>query len=444
MKNNLLSKSKWLFLAVFFMAVSACTGLKAAPTAMPAATVVSNVSKTALSPVILPTPSSTPVVTKVDNTCWNVNDFIETRPNIENGLVYYDDDQKQNMLLNLGSLEKNELNDFSNSSIISPDGSVFINMNYDENELVITSATGSKSFQIPADVYFGGFLSNNQIRLAVQRSEFDNYVEGKGTTDKFYVLSLSSGDLTPFSVWLPYFYTNIPYLTRIQTHISSNDEYIVYSSDLNYVLYSSSPPNGWNILFDLKTSQIVWSGGQPYDSRHVRVPSWKPDGSAFTLVLPNNDARFLNFHNIDTAGNDVQLTFIEKTLGESYSLNTWNTPQWSYDGRYMAFTLSSGTKRSLFIYDSQTDTLIDLCLSEDLNESLRIYVPLYWSPTKDQLALTMGGKAHWKWVDPSVDKADFIVDVKPDLLVLDITSREIYKFPEKTVSLFGWLSWETP
>ena len=434
-RNLLSAKKKGLAYLVFsfLLIISACStaNVQFTPTVQP--------STPTLTPTIIsPTDTSTvaPTMT-VNQECWKVKPITEAKTEIAGSFVYYDAELKRSMFLDISSLKtKKTLSDFSyNSSVISPDGSTFADIDYEKNKLTVTSAIGSMSFSVPDDAYFGGFLSNDRIWLLVSRAVLHNYVEGVGTTGEYYILSLLTGELASYSVKLPNF--------RADDHPTThNTSYLKYSPDLNYALYSTNASNGWNILLNLKTSEIVWSGGDPdYGSIGVAQPAWKPDSSAFTIISLSDDSKYYaNFHNVYIDGEDVQITHLEQVLGESYFLNT---PYWSHNSRYLAFTANSDSGLTLFIFDSQTNTLIDPCVTENPDESFRIWIPLFWSPASDKLALTWGGKARWEWIDPSKDKAKFVQETPPDVLIIDLTDRVIYKMPS-SISLSGWLSWEIP
>jgi len=446
MKNNFLSKfsvqkilSRSLFLVLFFTSISACIGVNEIST--PMETTVPTSTQTLHPTAVFPTPTSTPVMTTWANEiCWEKRSLDEAKADIAGSLLYLDFQTDEYKFLDVSAKKTKGTRLFVTNSYsevhVSPDGKVFSFFDHESNKFLLFSDGGKKKISIPDSTYFEGYLDTSQIVLRLDLAVAKSYDEKIGATDQIYVLSPDTGELVNKSIFMPEF---------LAFRSDFRDNYWSYSPTLSHLLYVSGFDN---LLLDINSGQLVKNknGGQSFG--HFMFfpdrPFWKFDGSAVTIINQKefSDSPF-NFYNIETGGDFVQLTHLEQLLPAGYYLKAG---YWSPTGRYLAFVATLNADATLYILDLHTNTLITPCVSENRDESQRLFWPLYWSPTGDQLAMDIGGKAKWIQTDPNQDAYKFVREEWYDTVIVDLNRQLVYQIPDAMRSekqeLLGWLSWE--
>jgi hypothetical protein len=370
--------------------------------------------------------TSTPAETVTGHPCWMVQPLHERKEKLLGSLFYIDHEVKKEQLLDLSS-NKTAPTKMKPWSTISPDGSMAAAVN-SEKQLQIYFQNQSKSYEVPDQVDFGGFLSGNQVWLRVLEEDSFGYVADAGRTDKYYVLSLDTGELSFHQIFLPHYWMDL-------SGYSIGHSYVAYSPNRLYAIYSADKqPEGRNVLFDFTKQKVVWRGARLRDAVvGLAYPVWNQDSTAvMTVEFP--DALYFeqNFFRVALDGSHTQATHLEKLINDPYSLHK---PSWSPNGRYLAYWVKRKNNLSLFISDLINNTDFDTCISEDISLSMTYEIPFYWSPDGNKLVLS--GEIKF------ADSNDSIQDIASGLLVIDLENHEINKLPVNGSPL-GWLSWELP
>ena len=421
---SFLGKMVSLLMAVsVLVSVSACSVAEnlVTPTIQPA--IAPTVTPTIIPPTI--TLATTPAETVDSRSCWNIQPLPEDKEKFT-GSLFYMDYKTNKILLDLSNY-KTAPTRMEQWASISSDGSMAASVDTEKNILRLYFQNQYKIYTVPDRVDFGGFLSGNQVWLRMLKDDSAGYVTGAGKTDKYYTLSLDTGELSFHEVFLPYYWMDI-------SGYSSGLNYIAYSPNRLYAVYSADDqPEGRNILLDLKKQKIIWRGAKLRNSViGLAYPIWNHDSTeVITVEFPGVSYHEQNFFRVLLDGSHTQVTHVEKLVNPPYSLHS---PSWSPNGRYISFWVKRDDDISLFIADLINNTLFDTCISENVF-AIWDHGQVSWSPDGNRFALN--GKL--KYTDLSYS----VYGISPDILVVDPGNQEIYKL-SVTGELLNWLSWELP
>ena len=141
---------------------------------------------------------------------------------------------------------------------------------------------------------------------------------------------------------------------------------VIYSPDLERVLYLSNADQylGKAVLWDIVTGNTVWQYSEAGVGTISQIPAWSPLGDQVAVVVGNHLFR------VNYSGLATQLADIGQNEVGRFS--------WSPDGSHIAFWASShhGKTRNLFILDTISNQVVDLCLDTASAEGN----PPLWSP----------------------------------------------------------------
>ena len=420
---------KTLVISLLAVLLSAC----AAPTTIPSATVPETM-----------TPSSA----VADSPCWPTKS-LNSENDIQGSLIFYtaNDQTISPAYLDISSFKIKviQLNreKSPHNFLISSDKNFLADLI--ENNLTLISSTQNFSVDLPLGDYFiDQFLTYKKILIvqsANRQIDSQNFKAEFGFTDVYYIYDPTTNSLTKGSVFLPKF-------------IPSEKGFfaITYSPDMHYVLYHSSLPDEGNkggfTLLDLRDQEVKWNipeSNRLSGAGNKDIPFWMPDANALTYAMfSNEEARELNFYKISLEGTIIQITQLEKLLGDDYELIFPQLSQWSSDAQYLAFraTISSLNGSQLLVWDNKEKKLLIPCLPVDTNAS-----PVYgfdWSLDSKYVIVSL----------PYV-KGESMLSDGPTYyayreLLLDIPNKIIYELPntkdidEELVGMIGWVNWEIP
>lgn len=245
-------------------------------------------------------------------------------------------------------------------------------------------------------------------------------------THEFYLISADDGAVQHHVVHLPRTYAFAP-TTRGWVARP------IYNPTLAYALYAwhSAPGEPYAaglLLWDTQREKIVWEQGRWGWELEDAGIDWSPNGDTAVVTAPPLGSDEMVWQaellEVSTTGVVTQLTH----LSQRYAEYVLRAPKWSPHGRYIAFTYQyqGGTRShldpaSLFIYDTQTQTVIDYCFDAVRDRRPDNTSALWWSPASDQLAFeaTSGG-----------------------ILVVDVATGNAERLPYTL--LLGWVPWTSP
>jgi hypothetical protein len=189
--------------------------------------------------------------------------------------------------------------------------------------------------------------------------------------------------------------------------------YPIYDPTLTRVVYHRSTPMEFEslVLWDMQAGQELWRLEIGEQLWYIQ-PNWAPDGKNFAVGGPPEIyADVFELFTVTRDGQATQVThFGEAGLEEA----TVYQPQWSPDGRYIAFWFDD----SLAIYDVATETVTDYCIPAKNIEGF-----IYWSPDSRQLAANSG----------------VVLDNGPTrTIVVDILENKAVEVA-KEYSVLGWM-----
>jgi len=167
-------------------------------------------------------------------------------------------------------------------------------------------------------------------------------------------------------------------------------------------------------LWDWQTRRELWRLEVKYSPWDIN-PQWSPDGRRFAVGGPveRPDDLVYELLIVDYNGQAEQVTqFKTSEVQEGMILN----PQWSPDGRYVAFWFDD----SLAVYDSSTGIVTDYCL---LSTEASTLFPT-WSPDSRQIAFGTG-------------RAYYVVPEQ--VIVVDIQESEAFEVAG-TYAVLGWMT----
>jgi len=324
-----------------------------------------------------------------DASCWPIRPLAQGN-DIAGSLIYaYHALPKVNRLFawDIGTFREMPLKvDFklyeSMETYVSPDGSYLIGRS-GKKEMKLLSRDGVRSLPLPHEyVFTEGFLLDGRILLVDTQNRADNYREGRGFTDIYYLLDPASGEITKHSVFLPAMQQALHHMSAVH-----------YSPDMRYVLYQSDHKKRKKdvefTLYDLEKNEIVWIGparGSNLVNAGFTVPAWRPDASALTNVYIDKNGS--NYYSISLDGKVSPITaFDGANLFTTQSSGAWSGykefANWSPGGRYLAL---SGSQKgdedqrmgSLYIWDDQEKTAYRPCLPDEEKRFLKPFY-IHWS-----------------------------------------------------------------
>lgn len=292
-----------------------------------------------------------------------------------------------------------------------------------QQQIRIASSVKETSIVLPETIWDLSFIDEQRIFLTSQDILDENYFSS-GTTDKFYIFSLDTEKFTSNSVFLPKFSLR-GHEFKWETD-NMDPPWTKYSPDFKYVVYPIQ--QGWdkNFILNIENENTILFDWQK-DGFAAPYPFWRPDSMALTIVKRDIDSRE-NYFNIDLDGNLTQLTRL-KDIANWYFLES--SGQWSPNSRFLAFPIyfsvktAEGNSGTLYILDTQTGHILDLCYSKpwpQLNGGFT------WSLDSRYLAVYESGQTH---IIDLENKAIFNIELDKKTGLNNFTLR-------------GWAAWELP
>ncbi len=343
----------------------------------------------------------------------------------------------------------------------SPDGN-YIPLELPENNqinLIFSDNYSATLLLFPSENYRFTPILNGKILvepwddLLSRPDENKNYQKDVGYTDTYYIYDSKTGSqLEEHSILLPNF------TFFFEAGVYGKD--ISYSPDGHYVLYRSKPSseNGKDVysLLDLRSNQVKWivPVSKPTEGaidEGPAAPTWKPDGSGLTYIwISDNEGKEQNFYNIALDGTVSQITRFEEVFPPGYIL-AFN-PQWSPDGRYMAFKVRKAPYPSedveIFVWDDVKKSLLNPCLVVSTPVPLNS-IGIDWSFDSEHLVVRLPN-----WLTPystgsAYHKRNFILDVPVKVIYELPDDKAMREYMEITDDAFSysignWLNWEIP
>jgi hypothetical protein len=414
-------------------------------------------------PTIVPPSATSTFEPHFDAFCWPVK-LLQEGNDIKGGFIYanfvsHTNEPNHMFLWDVSSFRANilknafQLSPVNSPTYISPDGK-FIAALSNQN-LVLFSSDGERSFPLPNEyIEIDSFLPDGRILLVDRQHIDENYQEGPGFTDVYYLLDTTTGKVTKNSVFLSGLALN-----------SHNELVIRYSPNMKYILYRSASEETdiKFTLYDLEKNEVVWVGPSLDTRLHINgytVPVWKPDSSALiTLYSSDNES---NYYAISLDGKVSPITsFGNFWLDPTFSPNSsWSYnrafPNQSPNGRYLVSSGGYyGSRSSMYIWDNKEEKDYKPCLpNEERKASTSLFT--YWLYGADDSYFVISlGFAKPTPITPNPDGT--LTDQFFQSYILDLDHRIIYELPEKnnmgefpTIyqggynKLLGWVNWEIP
>jgi hypothetical protein len=282
-------------------------------------------------------------------------------------IILWDEDVNGKVNLSLLTTVDNSISPITDSDtanqIVSPDG-----MHLAQNEetsinghisasLSVLTADGQQQVSIPIDQSWVGplyWLENNQVvYMARPASE----IVVNTLTRQITKLDYSSPKFSVYNKSVPR-----------------------YDSTLNRMVFQRHAPSEFVslVLWDLSGERELWWATIGDQLWYIQ-PNWSPDGSQFVVGIPPElYAPVFQLIVVNRDGKAKQLTNFQGS--DSQELTVYQ-PQWSPDGRYIAFWLAG----SLSVYDTLAETTTDYCLPvED-----PISAKPFWSPDSQQIVFNI-------------------------------------------------------
>jgi hypothetical protein len=431
-------------------------------------TTTPKVTATSLPSLMVPTTTSSPVAQssftstaefRFNPSCWLMKPLQEGN-DIKGSFIYaYRATPEDNRVFawDVSSLHEitlkvdPRLNIFE-ESYVSSDGS-YIAKKSGKN-LTLISRNDVQSFLLPNEnvLIDSTHTLGGRILLVDLKSRDDNYREGVGLTDIYYILDPASSEITKHSVFLPNLEQELHHVWVIQ-----------YSPDMKYVLYKSMSKQqeaGVQFtLYDLEKNEVVWVGpSREFNLKNMAwtVPAWRPDSSALTnIYFSENES---NYYSISLDGKVSQLTSFDGAwLYTTQSNLSWSGyrefPNWSPDGRYLVLsgTLKGekdhGMGSSLYIWDNQEKVVYKPCLLEEDKRFLDPYFP-HWSFDSSHFIVTLTFASEMSAPQPGKTPKSYILDLARKTiyeLPNDNHMGEFISWEKKDFNEFlGWVNWEIP
>lgn len=371
-----------------------------------------------------------------DLSCWPIKPLKEGE-DIKGSIVFEGDNPA--FAWDISSFRTQALEDNIDiaSNAISSDGALVARLPFSEDRLALISSKQTKFYPLPEGKYDGvRFLSNGLIMIGGDRYDLlDNYKQGAGFTDKYYLLNPATGILTEGSVFLSGFSTG-----------SLLDLFpIEYSPNMDYVIYKTIADNDQNYLIvqmDMKTGNVIWSG--PF------MPIWKPDGKTLVYLSSKEEKdTFGYFHhdNLYSISEDAKITQLTQFDRKSLS-PLWGGLSWSPNGRYLAFQQTEPALSLFYIWDDQEKIAFRPCLPDE-NRAYPDY-RTFWSFDNKHIFMRIAYPDLLAIPDPPESLTPkYYVD-----LILDMENKTILELPDDNNRgeytsyasrvPVGWVNWEIP
>jgi hypothetical protein len=433
--------------------------------ASPEATPIPTPSATQVAPTVTATlpPPLTPTATlpfQVDSSCWPIKP-LQAGNDIPGSFIL------ANVSEGIDRFYYWDLSSFHVKPITwtSESDTPLVTITADGNFLLSVSPTGNSSARLTlkspgktlsADLQQGAsysfvYLADGKILAASETNRdvnSENYKEGVGFTDLYYIFDPNTNQLSSHSVFLPNFKpvhgchgdgcgpagSRLPFL-------------INYSPDGRYVLYHSAQDGkGGFSLLDISLNEVKWTIPEPpyyLGTKYFglsNIPVWKPDSSSFIYAWRSSyEVNNPRFDIISVDGDISQLISFESLVGNSYTVET--QPQWSPDLRYMTFQVDG----VLYIWDTIEKILLKPCF-----------------PTVSDLPVWSFDSKHLEFAtyqqETHTTAGNIITVTYYRYLIYDVPNRTVFELPDFQEmhdnlklpgepypwGIGGWVNWEIP
>lgn len=400
-----------------------------------------------------PEPTINTSVAKTDFSCWDVKPLYQGN-DIKGSFVYAHYESvpqeglpKSNNLFawNISSFSSKRLNltaDIQN--LLGLEGFISnsqVNTNkvilLTENNLILVSNQAANLFSLPqkADIFtasISNYFQNGSI-LITKATGSDNYQEGIGYTDTYYLFDPITNTISVHKVFLPKLYTD--YQTGID---------IYYSPDMNYVLYRSGEYQF--SLLDIKNNKLLWIIPPKNSNLNLGTygdPHWLPNQNVVTVEFEDRQTGFYKHYLMFLDGKYSPLiNTLNEEFGPSIGVaQNGLAADWSPNERYLVSTYNT-----LIIWDKYEKSWYKPCIPDE-QKSINSYMPLWSSDGNYFIAtITLVGSVQ-------ANPYDYIVKK----YLLDIDNKVIYVLPENVNQsefpdlyqdggndFLGWVNWEIP
>ena len=447
---------KRLLILIILGLVSACANPSSNFSTPTPTTIVTRISTN--TPIIeyTATPS---VQVRYDQECWQIKP-LQDKKSPSGSLVYLSGTSSKKSKVyywNISSSQsfpiKIDANlDILTGRVVSPDGKSIAR--WSDKGLAILSEGKVKYYSPPDGVYISRYLPDGQLMLTKHPwNHWDDFKQGIGFTDIFYLLDPSTGNITEHSVFLPMF-------------VPGRHDYVAisYSPDLHYVVYGSTFKNSGGIrfsneftLFDVEKNEKVWTGppNVPNMTGEIEmIPGWNPETNSLIYIYENKDGGYGNYYSITLDGKAIPLTDFKDMFVQSWGGGYITSSESSPDGRYIVFFGDKesyySNKSELFIFDSKTNLLYKTCIPQEGMGRNSQSPDWYFDGSQFIINFT-------SYKTPSNEFTPMPTIESSSDLLFDIPNKTIYKLPyvdkiDSSISSFGfppneflgWVAWEIP
>jgi len=300
--------------------------------------------------------------------------------------------------------------------------------------------------------YSFSYLADGSILAASETNrdiKSENYKEGIGFTDVYYIFNPTTSQLSSHSIFLPNFKPLPPICYGFGCGAGFQLPFLInYSPDGRYVLYHSAQgEKGGFSLLDISLNKVLWTMPEPNSYWYTNhfgnqsyIPVWRPDSSL--LVYPwreSVDNSVPNFYSISLDGKISQVAEFKSLFGNRYSL--WKQPKWSPDLRYMTFEVDN----ILYIWDTFEKVLLKTCFPTNIIDDLPV-----WSFDSKYLEFATTEQETYKTSKGTVTITYY------RYLIYDVPNRTIFELPDlkkmhdnsklpgTPYGIGNWVNWEIP
>lgn len=460
MKKIPVSRLLTLFI-LFAFVFSACSTATPSPTATPTVQATSTISPTSTPIPIIPTPT---LPFRVDSSCWPIkplqagNDIPGSfiLANVSEGVdrFYYWD---------LSSFRVKPITWTSESDTplvtITDDGNFLLSVTPLGNSsarLTLKSPGKTLSANLQQGTsYSFMYLAGGKILAASDANrdvKSENYKEGVGFMDEYYIFDPTTNQLSSHSVFLPNFKPLPPICYGSGCGAGFEFPFLInYSPDGRYVLYHSAQDGkeGFSLL-DISLNKVLWAimpgpnyyWYTKYFGNKSNIPIWKPDSSSLIYTWRESTEVFdPSFYSISLDDKITQLVDLKSIFGESY--DPWIQPQWSPDLRYMTFEVG----HDLYIWDTFEKILLKPCFPTEIIDALPV-----WSFDSKHLEFATTEQETHTYANKAI-----VTNTYYRYLIYDVPNRIIFELPDLEMhdnlnlpgrpypwGIGGWINWEIP
>ena len=325
-----------------------------------------------------------------------------------------------------------------------------------KNSARLTLKSPSKTLSVDLEhgtSYSFVYLENGKILAASETNRdvnSENYKEGVGFTDVYYIFDPSTKELSSFFVFLPNFKSLPPICYGSGCGAGFQLPFLInYSPDGRFVLYHSAQDGkGGFSLLDISLNKVLWTIPEPNYYWYTKdfgnqsyMPVWKPDSSSLAYPWRKSiDVFNPNFYSISVDGSVAQMAEFKSLFGNSYA--PWKQLQWSPDLRYITFYIDN----SVYIWDTFEKILLKPCFPTQIIDSL----PAWSFDGKYLEYATLQQESHTYAIGT-------VTITYYRYLVYDVPNRTIFELPdfkqmhdnsqlpgEPYLGIGGWVNWEIP